>query len=143
MSYSIVDPVTSLRAPWGVGIRLRYTDNGGTVWNDNGVVTATRNVTVQPGILVSGGDPPVNTPLPGIWQSETSTVIYDPHVNVLASERWKMLYHRILWVNNANPPYYAPYYVSYSWIEMKQANTAVGLLVPASSWHNPSLESRP
>ena len=121
MSYSAVDPVTSMRAPWGVGIRLGSTDNGGTVWNDNGIVTATLDVTVLPGISLSGDDPPVTTPSPGNWGSETSTVVYDPHPGVPSGERWKMLYHRVLWVNSN------PYFVSYSWIEMKQAGTAAGL----------------
>jgi hypothetical protein len=121
MSYSIVDPVTSMRAPWGVGIRLRYTDNGGTVWNDNDVVSAFQDVTVLPGISVTSPEPAVTVASPGIWQSETSTVVYDPNVSVQPGERWKMLYHRILWANNI------PYYVSYSWIEMKQASTVAGL----------------
>ena len=121
MSYSAVDSVTSLRAPWGVGIRLGYTDNGGSVWSDNGLVTATRDVTVQPGISVTSPEPAVTVASPGIWQSETSTVVYDPHASVPTGERWKMLYHRILWANNI------PYYVSYSWIEMKQASTVAGL----------------
>ena len=121
MSYSIVDPVTSMRAPWGVGIRLRYTDNGGTVWNDNAVVSAFKDVTVQPGISVTSPEPAVTAPSPGTWQSETSTMVHDPHPGVPPGERWKMLYHRILWANNI------PYFVSYSWIEMKQASTAAGL----------------
>ena len=65
MSYSAVDSVTSLRAPWGVGIRLGYTDNGGSVWSDNGLVTATRDVTVQPGISVTSPEPAVTVASPG------------------------------------------------------------------------------
>lgn len=121
MGYSAVDPFTSSSAPWGVGIRLGYTDNSGSVWSDNGIVMATQNVTVQPGISVTSPEPAITVASPGRWQSETSTVVYDPHPNVPPGERWKMLYHRILWANNI------PYFVSYSWVEMKQASTAAGL----------------
>ena len=125
MGYSAVDPVTNSaqRSPWGVGIRLGYTDNTGTAWVDAGTVSALSEVTVTGPISFEPGEPEIpsgDTRL-GIWQSETSTVIYDPNVDVPPGESWKMLYHRVMWANNY------PYYVSYSWIEMKQASTAAGL----------------
>ena len=119
MSYSAVD--SSANSIWGVGIRLGYTDDAGTVWNDAGSIHAFRDVTVRPGISVTSPEPAITQNSPGIWQSETSTVVYDPHASVPVGERWKMLWFQALVINNS------AYFASYSWIALKTANTAAGL----------------
>ena len=56
----------------------------------------------------------------GIWQSETSTLIYDPAAT--PAERWKLIWFQYL---NAN---LTSFFADHSWIAMKTASTPLGLL---------------
>jgi hypothetical protein len=106
-----------MNSSWGVGLRLAYSDDGRT-WQDAGVLAPFTDVTL--GSLTTGpGEPPILANSPGTWQNETSTLIYD--ANAAAGERWKLLWHQVLWANNAI------YFASYSWIAMKAAATPLEL----------------
>ncbi len=104
---------------WGVSIRLAYSDDNGMTWKDSGaVVAANIEATVGPlteahpaGNIVAGSQ--------GIWQSETSSLVYDPSAPL--SERWKLIWHQYL---NAN---LVSYFVDYGWLAMKMASTPQGL----------------
>ncbi len=122
MSYSSID--TSVYYPsstyWAVSIRLAYSEDNGVNWTDAGTVVAPR-VETQVGPMTAahpGGSILANSQ--GIWQSETSTLIYDPGAPV--AERWKLIWFQYL---NAN---LVSYFADYSWIAMKAASTPVGLI---------------
>jgi hypothetical protein len=120
MSYSEVG--NSTNSLWGVGIRLAWSDDGVT-WQDAGAIAPFTDVTVGPLTVTSPGEPAIPADTPGTWQHETSTLVYDP--NATAGERWKVLWHQILWENNSI------YLASYSWIAMKAAATPEGLAAAA------------
>ncbi|NOY74161.1 MAG: exo-alpha-sialidase [Gammaproteobacteria bacterium] len=121
MSYSSVD-ASIYYAPslyWGVSIRLAYSDDNGVSWQDTGDVVAP-NVETTVGPMTEThptGDIPAGSQ--GIWQSETSSLIYDPSAPV--AERWKLIWHQYL---NAN---LTSFFVDYGWIAMKMAPTPSGL----------------
>ena len=113
MSYSSVDTsihyVPSLY--WAVSIRLAFSDDNGASWQDSGVVVA-------PKVENFVGPMPLATPgivaaSKGIWQSETSSLLYDPLAPL--TERWKLIWFQYL---NAE---LISYFADYSWIAMKMA----------------------
>jgi len=55
----------------------------------------------------------------GIWQSETSSLIYDPSAPV--GEAWKLIWHQYLHADNTS------LFADYAWIAMKSAATPLGL----------------
>jgi hypothetical protein len=121
MSYSAVEPVSGdpPGSPWGVGLRLAWSDDRGTSWHDAGVWLSRFE---EPLVAV---DLPTTSPEPAIpagsaatRQSETSTLVYDA---ADAGTPWKLLWHQVLWANGA------PYFVSHGWIAMKVAATPTGL----------------
>ena len=125
MSYSSVD--TSDYSPyttpdviyWQVSIRLAYSDDNGSTWQDAGFV-ASPAVETLVGPLTEGhptADIPANSL--GIWQSETSSLVYNPSAPF--NERWKLIWHQYL---NAN---LTSYFADYSWIALKMASTPEGL----------------
>ena len=65
------------------------------------------------------GSIPANTR--GIWQSETSSLIYDSHPSTPANERWKLIWFQYFHGELTS------YFVDYSWIAMKMASTPAGL----------------
>lgn len=118
MSYSAVgDSPNSL---WGVSVQLAYSDDGGRHWTNQAMLDPARDVMVGP-LTVTAPEPAITAGSSGTWQSETSTLVHDPHPGAPANERWKLLWHQVLWAGNF------PYFVSYSWIAMKTAATPEGL----------------
>lgn len=125
MSYSSVE--TSAYYPastyWAVSIRLASSSDGGVTWQDQGVVA--QNVESLVGPMTEShptADIPANSQ--GIWQSETSSLIYDP--SAPAGEEWKLIWFQYL---NAD---LVSYFVDYSWIAMKMASTPKGLASAAT-----------
>ncbi len=121
MSYSSVDTsiyyVSSLY--WAVSIRLAYSDDNGVSWQDAGVVVAPKVETLLGPMTEShpGASIPANSQ--GIWQSETSSLVYDPSAPV--AERRKLIWFQYL---NAN---LTSYFVDHGWITLKMAPTPLGL----------------
>lgn len=123
MSYSSVD-TSGYYAPsvyWAVSVRLAYSDDKGANWQDAGVVVAPKVEILVGPMTESNPDYDINAGSQGIWQSETSTLIYDPHPSTPANERWKLIWFQYLNVNLVS------YFVDYSWIAMKMASTPLGL----------------
>lgn len=117
MSYSAVNPVTGLdpNYHWGVSIRLAFSDDDGSSWEDANVVVAPFTMA-----FIGGDDMGVTNPnekIPpntlGLWQRETSTLIYDPAAP--ESERWKIIWSDHLKANGI------AYWVDYSWLGYKAA----------------------
>jgi hypothetical protein len=106
MSYSAVDG--SKRWPDqnrdAVSIRLAYSDDRGGTWTESGkAVSNFLDVTL-----------PLNPPNDaGTWVSEVSTLVHDPGAE--SGERWKLLWHRYLLVNNSRR-------FEHGWIAMKAAS---------------------
>lgn len=125
MSYSSVD--TSIyylpSIYWAVSVRLAFSDDDGVTWQDAGVVVAPKVETLVGPMPEAHptGSIPANSP--GIWQSETSSLIYDPSAPL--TERWKLVWHQYL---NAN---LTSFFADYGWITMKMASTPAGLAVAA------------
>ncbi|GMR14854.1 MAG: hypothetical protein BMS9Abin30_0464 [Gammaproteobacteria bacterium] len=121
MSYSSVDTsiyyVSSLY--WAVSVRLAYSDDNGISWQDAGVLVAPKDERLLGPMIESHptGSIPANSQ--GIWQSETSSLIYDPSAPL--AERWKLIWFQYL---NAN---LTSFFADYSWIAMKIASTPLGL----------------
>jgi hypothetical protein len=90
---------------------LAYSDDNGKTWVGSGT-----------GALINGfTDVTLSLPVPnnaGSWTSEVSQLIYDPGAN--ASERWKILWHHYLNINNVRK-------FEHGWIAMKTASTPEGL----------------
>jgi hypothetical protein len=121
MSYSSVK--TSIFYPsslyWAVSIRLAFSDDNGASWQDAGVEIATSTEQVV-GPMTSGiVTPAIPANSPGIWQSETSALIYDP--GAPSAERWKLIWFQYL---NAN---LTSYFADHSWIALKMAATPLEL----------------
>ena len=123
MSYSSVETsiyyVSSLY--WAVSVRLAFSDDNGLSWQDAGVVVAPKaEVVLTPGtITVAPTSPAIPDPAAGIWQSEMSSLIYDPTAPL--AERWKLIWVQYL---NAN---LVSFFADYSWIALKMASTPLGL----------------
>ena len=115
MSYSYVEPSIyfNTNKHFGVGIRLAWSDDGGSRWTDAGVVVSAFSDRVV------GPLPSVNPALNiaanshGTWKSEMSSLVYD--ANAPASERWKIIWLQYLKANGK------AYFVDYSWVAMKMA----------------------
>ena len=103
---------------WAVSIRLASSDDGGLTWRDAGLVAPKVETLLGP---MTEGHPTGSIPVDsqGIWQSETSSLIYDPSAN--AGEEWKLVWHQYL---NAN---LTSFFADYGWIAMKMASTPGGL----------------
>ncbi|MFV1993605.1 MAG: hypothetical protein ACC635_06860 [Acidiferrobacterales bacterium] len=121
MSYSSVN--TSIyympSVYWAVTIRLAFSDDNGANWQDAGVLLAPKDERLLG--PMTGNNPAGSIPAnsQGMWQSETSSLIYDP--SAPAAERWKLIWFQYL---NAN---LVDYFADYSWIAMKMASTPLGL----------------
>jgi hypothetical protein len=119
MSYSSVDisPLYASSVYWAVSIRLAYSDDNGVTWQDFGEVAPAEE---HPVLGPMNPVPPIPANSPGIWQSETSALIYDPLPRVEA-ERWKLIWFQYLHANQTS------YFADYSWISLKMAATPSGL----------------
>ncbi len=124
MSYSAVD-ASRYNYPtdlyWSASIRLAFSDDSGDTWQDAGVVVAdfTEPVVGGPTMDVTPPAPLIDYPSAGIWQSETSSLVYDP--GAPPAERWKLIWFQYL---NAD---LVSYFLDYSWIAMKAAATPLDL----------------
>ncbi len=104
---------------WTVSVRLAYSDDNGVSWQDAGIVAAPKVETMlgpMPAANPTGSIPPNSQ---GIWQSETSSLIFDPSAPL--AERWKLIWFQYL---NAN---LTSFFVDYGWIAMKMASSPIGL----------------
>lgn len=121
MSYSSVNSsIFHLPAQyWTVSIRLAYSDDNGRSWLDGGIAVA-------PAVETIVGPMAENHPLgsipagsEGIWQSETSSLIYDASAPL--AQRWKLIWFQYLHVDTTS------YFADHSWIAMKTAATVAEL----------------
>ncbi len=121
MSYSAVDPSVfySTDFYWGVSIRLAFSDDNGGTWQDGGVAVSSFTENIVGPMTVTSPIPPIGSGSAGIWQSETSSLIYDP--GAVINERWKIIWFQYLNSNLNN------YFLDYSWIAMKTAATPLAL----------------
>ena len=102
MSYSTVNLSFYYPPPlpvpyWAVGIRLAYSDDDGESWTDAGINVAPVDeppAGVGP-MTVAATSPVIDAGSEGIWQSETSALIYEPG-NTNVNERWKQTRCRTL-----------------------------------------------
>ena len=112
MSYSAVDP--SAKWPANVNVvatHLAYSGDNGNTWNASSsgeLINDVSDVTLP---AVAPNDA-------GTWISEVSQLVYDP--GATAAERWKILWHHYLLVNNVR-------HFEHGWIAMKTASTPEGL----------------
>lgn len=124
MSYSSVNtsPNYASTLYWSVSIRLAFSDDNGVTWQDAGVVVAPAVERTDFGPMTEEhptGVIPANTT--GIWQSETSSLVYDAHPSTPANERWKLIWFQYFHGDLTS------YFADYSWISMKMASTPAGL----------------
>lgn len=124
MSYSSVNtsPNYASTLYWSVSIRLAYSDDNGLSWQDAGVAAAPAVERTDFGPMTEAhptGNIPVNTT--GIWQSETSSLVYDAHPSTPVNERWKLIWFQYFHGDLTS------YFADYSWISMKMASTPAGL----------------
>ena len=124
MCYSSVNtsPNYASTLYWAVSIRLAYSDDNGVSWQDAGVaVSPAVERTADLGPMSAVGYPSGTVPAgsTGIWQSETSSLIYDPSAPV--GEEWKLIWHQYLHANSTS------LFADYAWITMKMASTPLGL----------------
>lgn len=121
MSYSTVE--TSIYyAPslyWAVSIRLAFSSDNGASWQDAGVIVAPKVETLVGPMTEAHPTGSIPAGSQGIWQSETSSMIYDPSAPV--AERWKLIWFQYL---NAN---LTSFFADHSWIAMKTAPTPLDL----------------
>ncbi|MFV1985407.1 MAG: hypothetical protein ACC657_17800 [Thiohalomonadales bacterium] len=137
MSYSSVDTsiyyVSSVY--WAVSVRLAYSDDNGISWQDAGVVVAPKVETSVGPMTESHPTADIPADSQGIWQSETSSLIYDPSAPV--AERWKLIWFQYL---NAN---LTSFFADHSWIAMKMAPTPLELAtaIPVKLFGGAGLQS--
>ena len=119
MSYSSVQesPPYPRSVYWAVSIRLASSRDNGVTWQDEGLL-ADKAETTFGAMTIPEGNVAANDN--GIWQSETSSLIYDPLAN--AGEEWKLIWFQYMHANSTS------YFASYSWIAMKTASTPAGLI---------------
>ncbi|GMR16310.1 MAG: hypothetical protein BMS9Abin31_0634 [Gammaproteobacteria bacterium] len=124
MSYSSVNtsPNYASTLYWSVSIRLAFSDDNGVTWQDAGVVVSPAVERTDFGPMAENhptGEILASTT--GIWQSETSSLVYDAHPSTPANERWKLIWFQYFHGDLTS------YFADYSWISMKMASTPAGL----------------
>ncbi len=115
MSYSSVNtsPNYNSTTYWAVSLRLAYSDDNGVTWQDAGeLVPAIERTDFGP---MAATTPPIPANSSGIWQSETSSLVYDPGAS--AGEEWKLIWFQYLHADQTS------LFGDYSWIAMKTAAT--------------------
>jgi len=122
MSYSSVETsifyVSTLY--WAVSTRLAFSADNGTSWQDAGVAIAPKVETLVGPMTEAHPTASIPAGSQGIWQSETSSIIYDPSAPL--AERWKLVWFQYL---NAN---LTSFFADYGWIAMKTAPTPLDLV---------------
>lgn len=104
---------------WTVSTRLAFSSDNGASWQDAGVAVAPAVESLVGPMTEAHPTGSIPAGSQGIWQSETSSLIYDP--SALAAERWKLIWHQYL---NAN---LTSFFADYGWIAMKMAATPLDL----------------
>jgi hypothetical protein len=120
MSFSAVDQ-SSYYDPatyWGVSIQLAYSDDNGVSWCDAGVAASPSQTEATIGPMDS-----IPAETYGIWQSETSSLTYDPSAN--AGEEWKLVWHQYLHAGSAGTE--NSHFNKHGWLALKMASTPEGL----------------
>ncbi len=125
MSYSSVDTSVFYASSlyWAVSIRLAYSDDNGVSWQDAGVVAAPKVESLLGPMAAGPSSPAIAANSQGIWQSETSSLVYDP--SAPPAQRWKLVWFQYL---NAN---LNSYFAEHSWIALKMAATPLDLAAAA------------
>ena len=121
MSYSSVNESKFYKKSkfWAVSLRLAYSDDNGASWFDAGETAGHVEKVLGPMTETHRkGDIPAGSK--GLWQSETSSLIYDPAAP--DEEKWKLVWFQYLHANSV------PFYLDHSWIALKMASTPEGLI---------------
>lgn len=120
MSYSSVDQSVHYDPAlyWGVSIRLAYSDDDGVSWQDAGVAASSSQTEATVGPMDS-----IPAETYGIWQSETSSLTYDPSAN--PGEAWKLIWHQYLHAGPAGKE--NSHFNQHGWLALKMASTPAGL----------------
>ena len=121
MSYSSVNTSIYYASSqyWAVSIRLAFSDDNGASWQDAGVAVAPSVETLVGPLTEAHPDASIPAGSQGIWQNETSSLIYDS--SAPPAERWKLIWMQYL---NAN---LTSFFADYGWIAMAAAPTPMAL----------------
>lgn len=112
MSYSAVEPSAMWPAQNAqINTRIAHSDDGGSTWNDDGIVNQSVDVILPPA-------PPNNA---GTGVHEVSRVIYDPFGSV--GEQWLLFWHRYLQINGVR-------HFEHGWIGLRTASAPM----PVGGW---------
>lgn len=119
MSYSSVDesPFYDPALYWAVSLRLAYSDDHGISWQDAGIVAPAY------ALAAVGPMDDISAETYGLWQSETSSLTYDP--SAPASERWKLIWHQYL--HAGSPGKENSHFNRHGWFALKMASTPTAL----------------
>ena len=112
MSYSEVNFQPGTTAFWSVRTRIASSNDAGASWVDAGLITDT-----LPAV--------VTLPYEGWWQQEMSRIAYDADDSD-TTRRWKMLWHRYIYVHNTDTGAHGPTHEN-GWISLKVAGSSDGL----------------
>ncbi len=112
MSYSTVNHSRNDAALTVVRTRIATSSDGGSSWSDAGVDP---NNNPNPDLQVP--NPWGSGAVWADWHYEVSGLLYDPY-DTDASRRWKMLWHRMLYVSNGSASIPSP---EFSWIGLGTA----------------------
>lgn len=121
MSYSSVSQSSyyAMDVYWGVSIRLAFSDDNGTTWQDAAIELAANSENIVGPMMEDNPAGNILEGSQGIWQSETSSLIYDAAAPL--AQRWKLVWHQYL---NAN---LTSFFVDHGWIALRMAATPLGL----------------
>ena len=100
---------------WAVSIRLASSIDNGVIWQDEGEVAASEETLLGPFEPMAT----ITADSEGTWQSEMSSLIYDP--GAAAGEEWKLIWLQYLHVGSTS------FFADHAWINLKMAATPAGL----------------
>lgn len=121
MTYSEVD--TSISELPRISTRLAFSDNEGMDWQDAGVVINPSTIETSPPSFFK--PPELAITLPATWWHDVSNLAYNPHAP--ADQRWMLVWHRYLYVYDANPDTEDRHF-AFGWIATKSSATPEGLV---------------
>lgn len=106
---------------WAVSIRLASSVDNGVSWQDEGEVVASEETLLGP------FDPmaTITADSEGTWQSEMSSLIYDPEA--AAGEEWKLIWLQYLHVGSTS------FFADHAWINIKMAAQPSDLVATATT----------